>query len=82
MTEPTSSNSDPPLEASIPEGAVSVESILCTEELSRRPSRPPDYKQENRALQALASALGVSHSLIKVGVTSLPEHSARNGEQG
>jgi formate hydrogenlyase transcriptional activator len=64
MTEPTSSNSDPPLEASIPEGAVSVESILCTEELSRRPSRPPDYKQENRALQALASTLADAPSTI------------------
>jgi signal transduction histidine kinase len=34
-----------------------LESILCTEELHRRPSRPPDYKKENSALLALSSAL-------------------------
>jgi PAS domain S-box-containing protein len=43
--------------ASIPEGAVSLESILCTEELRRRPSRAPNYEKENRALMALAGAL-------------------------
>jgi hypothetical protein len=39
---------------------VSLESILCTEELNRRPSRPPDYETENRALVALAQALADS----------------------
>lgn len=39
------------------EGAVPLESILCTEELQRRPGRPPDYATENRALMALAGAL-------------------------
>ena len=34
-----------------------MESILCTEELRRRPSRPPDYEKENRALVALATAM-------------------------
>ena len=36
------------------------------------------------AAEALGSALGVSHSLIKVGVTPPPPpgHTARNGEQG
>ena len=34
------------------------------------------------AAEALSDALGVSHSLIKVGVTSPAEHTARNGEQG
>jgi PAS domain S-box-containing protein len=33
-----------------------IESVLCTQELSRRPSRPPDYQKENRALVALAKA--------------------------
>jgi hypothetical protein len=47
-----------PLDASIPE--VSLESNLCTEELRRRPSRPPDYEKEARALLALASALADS----------------------
>ena len=45
------------VEASIPEGAAPLESILCTEELRRRPWRPPDYEKENRALMALAGAL-------------------------
>ena len=40
------------LEDSIPEAGASLESILCTEELQRRPSRPPDYEKENRALVA------------------------------
>src|SRR5215472_1985231 len=40
--------------------AVPLESILFTEELHRRPSRPPDYEKENRALVALASALADS----------------------
>ena len=38
------------LEDSIPEAGASLESILCTGELRRRPSRPPDYEKENRAL--------------------------------
>jgi hypothetical protein len=45
-----------PLEDSIPEAGASLESILCTEELQRRPSRPPDYEKENRALVKLVSA--------------------------
>jgi PAS domain S-box-containing protein len=45
------------IEASIPQGAAPLESILCTEELHRRPPRPPDYETENRALVALASAM-------------------------
>jgi signal transduction histidine kinase len=36
---------------------VPLESILRTEELLNRPSRPPDHKSENSALTALASAL-------------------------
>jgi signal transduction histidine kinase len=44
-----------PLETSIP--AASLESILCTEKLLNRPSRPPDHKMENSALVGLTSAL-------------------------
>jgi PAS domain S-box-containing protein len=55
---------DFPLGESIPEGAASLESILCTEELRRRPSRPPDYEKENRALVSLASAFADSPSTI------------------
>src|SRR5215813_10332514 len=52
------------LEDSIPEAGASLESILCTEELQCRPSRPPDYERENRALVALISALADSPSSI------------------
>jgi len=48
----------------IPDGGVSLESILYTEELRRRPSRPPDYKKKNRALVALRSAPANSPSTI------------------
>jgi hypothetical protein len=51
-------------EASIPDGAVPLESILCTEELHLRPSRPPDYEKENRALVKLVSALADSPRTI------------------
>ncbi|MGE5303368.1 MAG: sigma 54-interacting transcriptional regulator [Alphaproteobacteria bacterium] len=62
MIESAKSKIDVPLET--PGGAVSLESILCTEELRRRPSRPPDYEKENRALVALASALADSPRTI------------------
>jgi PAS domain S-box-containing protein len=55
---------DFPFETSIPDDTVSLESILCTEELRRRPLRPPDYEKENRALEALASCLADSESNI------------------
>jgi PAS domain S-box-containing protein len=41
-----------------------LESILCTEELNRRASRPPDYQMESRALVSLATALAHSPSTI------------------
>jgi PAS domain S-box-containing protein len=60
VTEADQVTSDVPLEASILDSAVPLESILRTEELYRRPSRPPDYEKENRALVALVSALADS----------------------
>jgi hypothetical protein len=42
---------------SLPDGAASLESILCTEKLRRRPS---DYEKENHALVALRSVLAKS----------------------
>ena len=57
MTDSAKSINDFPVEASIPDSTVSLESILCTNELRRRQSRPPDYKKENHALVALLSAL-------------------------
>jgi len=50
------------LESSTP--TAPLESILCTEELHRRPSRLPDYEKENRALVSLMSALANSPSSI------------------
>ena len=50
------------LDSSVPTAAL--ESILCTEELQRRPSRPPDYEKENKALVKLVSALADSPTTI------------------
>jgi PAS domain-containing protein len=62
VIESAPSKSDLPLEASIL--ASSLESILCTEELRRRPWRPPDHTKENSALVALVSALADSPRTI------------------
>ena len=43
---------------------ASLESILCTEELNRRPIRAADYTRENRALVALMQALADSPGTI------------------
>src|SRR5499427_2217991 len=64
MSESSTSQSDTLFQNSVPEAGASLESIVCTEELQRRPSRPPDYEQENRALVALMSALADSPSTI------------------
>ena len=67
MTGSAKSKDDVPLASSIPEGAASLDSILCTEELQQRPSRPPDHAQENAALVALASALTESrHTILEI----------------
>lgn len=64
MTESVKSKKDFSLEDSISDRGVSLEAILCTDELHRRPSRPPDYERENRVLVQLASALANSPSTI------------------
>src|SRR6266436_7115918 len=64
VTEPAKSSAPVSLETSIPADALPLEAILCTEELHRRPSRPPDYEKENRALAALARALAYSPRTI------------------
>jgi signal transduction histidine kinase len=43
---------------------VPLESVLCTNELNQRPSRPPDYETENRALLWLAQTLADSPRTI------------------
>ena len=57
ITESSKSQNEAPRDTSIPVGGASLESILCTEELHRRPSRPPAYEKENRALVKLMTAL-------------------------
>src|SRR5215467_8514441 len=64
MSSDSTSRVNTAFEDSIPEAMASLESILCTEELQRRSSRPPDYEKENRALVALVSALADSPSTI------------------
>ena len=64
MAESAVATTDGQLASPIPAGAVPLESILCTEELHRRPSRPPDYETENRALVKLVSALADSPGTI------------------
>jgi PAS domain S-box-containing protein len=41
-----------------------LESVLCTEELNRRPSRPPDFERESHALVSLARTLADSPQTI------------------
>ena len=62
MTQALNLQTMVPLEASTP--AAPLESILCTDELLRRPSRPPDHQKENTALTALTSALADSPRTI------------------
>ena len=61
MAKPTT---DQTPDASTRAGAVPLESILCTEELRRRPSRPADYETETRALVALMGALADSPATV------------------
>ncbi len=64
MPESAEPQNDFSLEAPTPEAAAPLESIICTEELHRRPWRPPDFEKENRALVALVAALSDSASTI------------------
>ena len=67
VTQSAKLQKDVPLETSIPAGGASLESILCTEELHRRPWRPPDHEKENRAVVALARTLAAdSHTILQV----------------
>ena len=62
MSESAKPRDEAPLERSVP--GAPLESILCTEELHRRLSRPPDYEKENSALVALVGALADSPRTI------------------
>src|SRR3954452_23670472 len=43
---------------------VGLDSVIITPELHDRPSRPPEYEAENRALVALAGELATSPNTI------------------
>ena len=43
---------------------VALHSVITTDELSRRASRPPDYESENRALIALADAIAAEPETV------------------
>jgi PAS domain S-box-containing protein len=74
VTESTVSQTGDTTDNTIPAGAVPLESILCTEELRRRPSRSPDYEKENRALVALAHALADSpHTILQTLAATILE---------
>jgi signal transduction histidine kinase len=64
MTEPLEARSGAPIEGAIPVDVAPLESILRTGELHRRPSRPPGYEEENRALVTLVSTLADSPSTV------------------
>jgi PAS domain S-box-containing protein len=64
------------------DGSVPVESILCTDELRRRPSRPPDYEKENRALVALAQALADSPRTVLQALADMLLDVCRAGSAG
>lgn len=54
---------------------VPLESILCTEELDRRPSRPRDFETENRALLLLVRALADSpRDILQTLADSILQH--------
>lgn len=71
MTQAVKSENDLSLEDSIPDSGVSLEAILCTDELHRRPSRPPDLEKENRTLVKLVSADSPSTILQTLAETIL-----------
>jgi PAS domain S-box-containing protein len=61
--------------------APALQSVLSTSELSRRPSRPPDFAAENRALIGLAEQLakspaGILQKLAETALALCGAHSA------
>src|SRR6266853_248239 len=82
VTESAESNAARPLETSIPADVLPLEAILCTEELRRRPSRPPDYEKENRSLEALARALAYSPRTILQTLTETIIDITQSGSSG
>lgn len=61
---------------------ASLESVLNTAELNERPSRPPDYGSENRALLALAQHLADSPRTILQKLAEIAMEICRAGSAG
>ena len=60
----------------------SLEAVLCTEELNRRPSRTPDYETENRALAASVQALAESPRTVLQKMAEIMLETFRAGSTG
>lgn len=84
MAQSASSKNDVPLESSIPESGASLQSVLCTEELKRRPSRPPDYVSNSASLSWGFKAILSARNKQKLGVSSVLQlnlQSLRNAQE-
>src|SRR5580704_6578849 len=62
--------------------APSLESVLSTDELNVRPSRPPDYETENRALLAIAQHMADSPRIILQKLVEVALEICRAGSAG
>ena len=61
---------------------IPLESVLVTEELSRRASRPPDYELQCSALEELAGELATSPSTVLRRLTEIALNTCRAGSAG
>ena len=57
MVDSAYAESQLPLDTASPNEAASLDSIVRTEEMLQRPSRPPEPEKENSALAALVISL-------------------------
>jgi PAS domain S-box-containing protein len=67
---------------SVKDVAVPLDSILCTEELRHRPSRPPDYETESIALVQLAQALADAPRTVLQALADVLFRVCRAGSAG
>jgi PAS domain S-box-containing protein len=65
-----------------PEPSAGLEQVLITEDLARRPPRPPDHEAEARALAALAEAMAASPETILQKLVDTALELCRAGSAG
>jgi hypothetical protein len=70
MGDYAESQLEDPVEHSAVGDSATLESVLCTEELHRRPARLHNYEKENRALVTLAEALSDSPGTVLQTLTN------------